>query len=289
MKLNAFLTSLAKKTGLDLTKPEFKDALSSEIEIPDAMATTIETGLMNEEAAKNNSRIRSAIKAEVYNGVDSDVNSVIEELGLDDDAKTTVLSEKKSIDRIKKLASHLTEQSKKAAKEGDKTQADALKKQVQELNDQIKTIKQTSQQQIDQLKADNENSLIGFNVKALLGTKQFVLPDAMSPAEKVEMVYSILNNELSNKGLKLIRENGNLKLQKTDGTEAYDDKNNKLELPSFIDGALAQRGLLKVSDPKQGQQGNGGAPGNVTGGGQLPANYQQQISALDKEIAGELA
>jgi len=105
MKLNAFLTSLSKKTGLDLTKPEFKDVLASEVEIPDAMANVIEGGLMNEEAAKNNSRIRSAIKAEVYNGVDSEVNAVIEELGLEDDAKTTVLSEKKSIDRIKKLAS----------------------------------------------------------------------------------------------------------------------------------------------------------------------------------------
>lgn len=283
MKLNALLTSLGKKTGLDLTKPEFKDILASEIDVPDALANQIETGLMNEEAAKANSRIRSAIKAEVYNGVDSDVNGLIEELGLDDDNKTAILSEKKSIDRIKKLAATLTEQSKKAAKDGDKTQSEALKRQVEDLNSQIRTIKQTSQQQIDQLKADNENSLIGFNVKAMLGTKQFVLPDAMKPDEKVEMVYGILNGELQAKGLKLIRDNGVMKLQKADGTEAYDDKNNKLELPTFIDGALAQRGLLKVSDPTKKDN---AAPDNIYGGkDNTNPNHAQYVNELDAEIA----
>lgn len=291
MKLNKFLTSLSRKTGLDLTKPEFKDILASEIEVPDEMTNALEAGLMSEDAAKSNTKIRSAIKAEVYNGVDSEVNGLIDGFGLEEAIKTEILSEKKSIDKIKKLASTLKEQSEKAAKNDDKTQSLALKKQVEELNNQIKIIKTDSQKKIDQLIADNENSLNDFSFKSVLGTKNYALPDKMTQEEKVNMIHSILTSEIKGKGYKLVRNsNGSITLLKEDGTEPYDDKNNKLTLSTFADGALAQRGLLKVSGPRQDQQGNGGAPNNVTGGGNgnVPQSSQQTVSQLDKEIADML-
>jgi gas vesicle protein len=288
MKFSDYITAQAKKVGVDLTDPKFADILAVTIDIPDDLAGALEKGLMTVDAAVNNPAIRNKIKAEVYNGVDSDVNSLLDGFELDDATKTDILSEKKSIDRIKKLASHLKEQSDKAAKSGDKSQADALKKQVEELNNQIKTIKTDSEKTIDQLKADNENSLIGFNVKSILGSKKYTLPEAMKPEEQVETVWAIVNQELQQKGLKLMRENGALKLLKADGTDPYNEKNEKLELHSFLDGALAQRGLLKVSDPNNpGGSGNGNVtPQNVSGKDVpvIPQTSQAAIGEIDKLI-----
>lgn len=287
-KLSEFLTALAKKAGIDLTDPKYADVLAATIEVPDDLSNALEKNLMTEAAALANSKIRSTIRAEVYNGVDSDFNSLIEEYELDTEVKNSILGEKKAVDRVKKLASHLKEQSEKAAKSGDKTKEEALKKDVENLNTQIKNLKAEKQKEIDQLKADNETNLTGFQVKSLLGSKKYTLPEAMKPEEQVEMVYGIVDQELKSKGLKLVRENGTLRLVKEDGTDPYDDKNNKLELPTFIDGALAQRGLLKVSDPVEpGQPGNGPTPPQTVPGGPVtpPPVYQQAIGQIDQLIA----
>jgi hypothetical protein len=285
MKLNALITALAKKANIDITDAKFAGILATETDIPDELANAIESGLMSEAAAVANFSVRNKIRAEVYNGIDKDVESLLEEFEFDEKNRTAVLSEKKASDRMKKLASILQEQSKAAEKSGNPTKAAALEKQVEDLNKQIKTLTQTHQQKLDQLAADNENAQIGFSVKSILSSKKLALPETMSAEEKVEMVHGIINKELQAKGLKVIRENGVLKLQKQDGTDPYDDKNNRLELPSLIDGALAQRGLLKVSDkPNPGRDGKE-TPETVPGGGVTPESNKQFINELDAEIA----
>ncbi len=286
MKLNAFLTALGKKIGFDLTDVKLKDILASEAEIPDEFTEALEKGLMTEDAAKNNSKIKAAIKAEAYNGIDSDITSYLEELGLGDDISKPIKDQKKTIDKVKAIATHLKSEAEKAGKAGDKDTEKALKLQVVELNNQIKQIRTESQKTIDQLTADNENSLNDFSFKSTLGTRQFSLPDAMSQEEKVNMVHGIVSSQLKAKGYKLIRNNGALELVKEDGTPAYDEKNNPVTLSTFTDGALAQRGLLKQSDPAKPGTGN---EGQQNGGGNAqtkqPVAVTTAVSQLDQMIA----
>jgi hypothetical protein len=286
MKLKDFLTALGKKSNADLTKADFADILKSDVDIPQELADTIERALMNEEAAKNNAKIKAAVKAEVYNGIDSDIDTLLEELGVDETVGKSVKEQKKTVDKLKSLATHYKAEAEKASKKGNTADAEALRTQVTELNNRIKGMQTDSQKTIDQLKADNENNLTDYEVQALLATKQYALPDQMKPTEKVRTAHGILKDELAAKGLKLVRENGSVILRKIDGTEAFDDKNNKMELTSFADGALAQRGLLKQSDPNK-PEGNDPPPPKVPGAGDvvLPKAVTSAMSNLDTMIA----
>lgn len=287
MKLNALLTDFGKKVGFDLTNDKLKDILAAEIDVPDELAEAMQKGLMTEDAAKNNPKIKAALRAEVYNGIDSDIEALLDELGVDETVGKSVKEQKKTVDKLKSLATHYKAEAEKAGKKGNTADAEALRKQVDDLNKQIKTIQGDSQKTIDQLKADNENNFTDFEVQALLGTKQYALPDQMKPTEKVKTAHAIMKDELAAKGLKLVRENGQLLLRKADGTEYYDDKNNKVDLTNFLDGALAQRGLLKQSDPAQPGGGNGPLPVPGAGGQQiqLPKAVNTAMTQLDKMIS----
>lgn len=283
MKLNALFTDFGKKVNFDLKNEKLKDLLASEMDIPEEFAEALLKGLMNESAAKN--KLMPGIRAEVYNGIDSDIEELLTEMGLDDNTAKTVKDQKKTVDKLKTLATHYKAEAEKASKKGNSEEATALRKQVEELNNQIKTVKADSQKTIDQLKTDNETSLTGFSLKSLLSTKQYTLPEQMDAEEKINTVYSIVNQELQNKGYKLVRQNGSLAIQKQDGTEAYDEKNNKLELPSFLDGALAQRGLLKQSDPAKPPAKDPAThiPGQTQAS--IPAAVSNALSEIDKQIA----
>ncbi|MEX6689222.1 hypothetical protein QTN47_17060 [Danxiaibacter flavus] len=284
MKLKELLTALGKKVNFDLTKPEFADILSSDIDIPDVMATAIEKGLMTEDAALNNSGIRSRLRAEVFNGFDREFENTLADFELEEDSRTSILGEKKTIDRMKKLSTVLKEKADKAAKDGNKADAAALRQQVTDLNNQIRDLKANQQTQIDQLKADNENNLIGFELKSILGTRKYALPEQMELSEQINMSHGFVSQDLANAGLKLVRENGKLRLLKQDGTEPYDDKNTPIQLNNFVDSSLSKRGLLKVSDPATGQPGND-APPAVPGKQQLHSAYQDAMAQTDSMLA----
>lgn len=287
MKLNAFLTALGKKIGFDLTDVKLKDILASEAEIPDEFTEALEKGLMTEDAAKNNSKIKAAIKAEAYNGIDSDITSFLEELGLGEDVAKPIKEQKKTIDKVKSIAAHLKSEAEKAGKAGDKETEKALKQQVADLNGQLKKIREDSQKSIDQLKSDNENALNDFSFKTTLGTRQFALPDAMNQEEKVNMVHGIVSSQLKSKGYKIIRNtNGALELVKEDGTPAYDEKNNPVTLDTFTDGALAQRGLLKQTAAAPAAGGNGQQILDASGKEfKAPVSVTTAVSQLDQMIA----
>lgn len=80
-----------------------------------------------------------------------------------------------------------------------------------------------------------------------------------------------------------------VKLVKADGTDPYNDKNTLLELPSFIDGALAENGLLKNSDPSQGNQ-NGSHNSLVFQGSSAnePVLNTGYLKELDTQIAASV-
>ena len=138
-KLSELFKSLAKKAGLNVDDEKYADAFKIEGEVPDEVASALEKNLMNESAALNNTKIKSTIKAQLYNGIDSDFEGSLDEFELPDDVKASILGEKKTVDRVKKLSAHLKEEAGKASKAGNKEEAAALRKQVEDLNKSVKT------------------------------------------------------------------------------------------------------------------------------------------------------
>lgn len=289
MKFGTLLNSLAKKSGIDTAQKEFIDLLSTDIEIPDAIANGIDRGLMNLDAAKANADVRKAIRTEALNGVDSKVAELLEELGIED--KADIDGTKNSYDKISKLAHTVKALEAKKATSGKGADKDAYERQIAELNNQIKEVKTSLTAKEKEYQQAREDDLTNFEMHKKLVGKNYALPAEMDGDLKLNLVQSAVNKELSKKGFKLVRdaENGSLKLVNKEGVPAYNDKNEPLEIDSFIDGALAQNKLLKVNDQsqQQQQQGGGNTASHTTGNGGQQQNpqYQQIVQQLDQQIA----
>lgn len=293
MKFGTLLSNLAKKAGVDTSTPEFISLLSHDIDIPDATASAIEKNLMDVNAAKANVQVRNALRTEALNGVDSKVDELLAEMGLTDEDSTDIKAEKNSYEKVAKLTRKVKELEEKKSKTGKGADKEAYEKQIRELNDSIKAVKADLVKKEKEFNDAREGDLTNFEQYKLLLGKNYVFPDDMDTELKLQTALAAVNKSLQKDGFKMVRdaETGLLTVQKKDGTQAYNDKNELVQAGSYIDGALAQNKLLKVTDSNHsGGQGNNNSHSQSGGGGgqQQSAQQRQMISELDKEIAAFL-
>jgi hypothetical protein len=252
MKFGTLLSDLAKKAGVDTTQQDFVSLLSHDIEIPDAIATKLNQGLLNIEAAKNNPDIKKALRAEALNGVDSKINEILEELGITSDA-TEILEEKNSYEKIAKLTKKVKDLESKKAGATKKEDKDVLEQKIADLNKEIKAAKDTFVAKEKEWQETRNGDLTNFEIQKKLLGKEYSLPKEMNADLKVTTAQTAINMALTAKGYKLIRnEQGSLQIVDKDGNKAYSESHEELQVDSFIDGALAQNKLLKVNDQSQG-------------------------------------
>lgn len=282
MKFGTLLQSLAKKSGVDTTGKEFIDLLSTDIEIPDAVANAIDKGLMNVEAARNHPDVRKVIRTEALNGLDSKVTELLEELGIEDAEDIT--SEKNSYEKVAKLTRKVKELESKKAGANNKTDKAEIEKQLADLNRDLKASKDALIAKEKEFANQREADLTNFEIQKLLLGKEYSLPKEMDRELVVGTAQQAINKALAAKGFKIVRdaESGALKITNKEGLAAYSDTNEPLELPSFIDGALAQNKLLKVNDQSQ-SSGSGNNQQTIIPGSGGQGN-QQTVAAIDQQM-----
>lgn len=297
MKLIDLLKSLAKKGKLDITKPEVIASLEAakDIDVPQEFADQLEAALMTTDAAVSNKDVRSRITAEVLNGEDAFITGIINDLDFEETVKSDITAERDTRAKIRKTFSAITADKKKGRKPGDSnTTEEALKLQVADLNKKIKDNNDLHAAEIVKLNANADKQFEDYQLMSLLGSKQYAFPDKMPQHQKVKTALLSIQDALEQKGYKVIKnESGTgVKLLKKDGTDPYNDKNILLELSSFVDGVLAENGLLKNSDPAPTRQDNNNqnySP-NANGGngnGHAPAINHEYIKQMDA-IADQL-
>jgi hypothetical protein len=290
MKFGTLLSDLAKKAGVDTTQKEFVDLLSTDIEIPDAIAGAINKGLLNIDAAKNNPEVKKAIKAEALNGVDAKIAEILEEFGITE--ADEIANEKNSFNKIPLLAKTIKALEEKKAGTGKKVEKDALEIKISDLNKELKAAKESLTAKEKEWQDARNNDLINFEKhKKLLG-KEYALPKEMNADLKVATADTAINMALAAKGFKLVRnEQGGLSIVDKDGNKAYNENHEEVQVDSFFDGALAQNKLLKVNDQSHngnGNNGNGQGETIIPGQGNLKGN-QNTVNAIDnqyKELFG---
>lgn len=253
MLLGDLITKLAKKSGIEATDKALIDILSkaelATADIPDSIANAIDTSLMNIDAAKANSEVIKKIKAETLNGADAMIEKLITEFGIDATKSADITSEKNTFLKFEKLTKLVKalEVEKAGADAGDKSK---YTKQIEELNGQLREIKTAQQTEIKTLTEKHISELTNRELKMLIAAKKLSLPEDMPAELKNDIVLNAVKAELATKGFQIVNEsNGSLSLKKVDGTDAYDSGNNKIALPQFIDGVLAQNKLLAVNEP----------------------------------------
>lgn len=247
-----FLNKLAKKAGVKLDNPALVALLAvkefATAEIPDELANTIDSALMDLEAAKAHPEVIKKIKTETLNGADKVIEDFLTGAGYSDDEIADIRAEKNTFAKITKAATKIKdlESKKAAAPAADKA---ALQKQIDDAKADLRKAAEVSETAINDLKASHTVEMTDMNLKMILASKTLSLPKEMDPALKTQVALAAVKADLTAKGFQIVNTNGVLEVKKTDGTDAYNQTHQKIGLIELIDGALAQQKLLAVNEP----------------------------------------
>lgn len=259
-KINEFLKSLITKAGGNIEDEKLKAALNAmaalESEVPDDVINAIEQGLISIENAKNNHPdIKKHYTALALNGLDSELDRLMEDEKLDEATIAEIKGEKSSTKRAALIARKIKELESAKAGQG-KAETKALNEKIAELNGELRKIKDNE----NNIKADYEKKLRdkdkGYAMRNILSTYQTIY-DKLDPETKSITINAILDKNLRSKGYSLdVDENGNLFIATKDGSTAFTDDHRPLTPKIFFDKVMADENLLVVSGSNENQNQN---------------------------------
>lgn len=253
MLLGEFISTLAANSGIPADSPELKALLSntnvSGCDVPDSVINKIQSSHLTLDAAKNNKDVLFHFKAQLYNGVDSELNSTLTEMGVIDALKADFETEKSTPKRISLALKKISalEKEKAGASKGDKTE---LQKEIDRLNGSISDARKQFDAEKQLLIANHQNEILDYDLSTMLAGHNYALPKEMAQDMKIKTAKMVVNQALQTQDAKFVRENGALKLKRvSNDTDYFDASNQKVEAKKFIDGVLAQNNLLVTSAP----------------------------------------
>jgi len=268
-----FLKELAIKAGVKIDDEAIQPLLAApelaNINIPDALITGIDNGLLSLDAAKNNhSAIKGHYFSQAYDGLDKELTRFIDDNKLPDEIKNEILAEKSSTKRAVLLAAKIKDLEEKKATSG-KGEKDSLQQQINELNNQLRAEKDKEAG----IRAEYEKKLkdkdMSYALRNILGGYKTIY-DELDGEVKDITLKAIINKSLNADAAEFtVDESGQLALRKKDGSNFFGEDNRLLTPKSYLDKIMSRDKILKVSDQNQNQQnGNGnGAKNHVNNNG----------------------
>lgn len=250
-KLSEFITALIKKAGGNVDDEKLKAALANvdaNTELADEIVTAIDHGLISIDNAKNNHpEIKKHYTALAYNGLDSELDRVMEDEKFDEATIAEIKAEKSSTKRAALIARKIKEL--EAAKSGQgKAETKALNEKIAELNGELRKIKDNE----NNIKTEYEKKLRdkdkGYAMRNLLGTYK-TIHDGLDVDTKNIIVNAIIDKNLKAKGYQFdLDDNGNLVIATKDGSSAFAEDHTPLTPKRFLDAVMANEKLLVVSE-----------------------------------------
>ena len=133
MKAGDFLAKLAAKSGIILSDEKYKDLSTSlaalTAEIPEDAVAKISGALMNMDDARNNGDLKKHFVAAVFDGGDSEINRVMDEMGFEVADREYVKSSETFFKKIGALTRKVKELEQKKNESGKGEKSD-LQKQI---------------------------------------------------------------------------------------------------------------------------------------------------------------
>lgn len=277
-KVIEFLREQAQKAGVQVESeeikkifelPELKDLA---VMLPDELTNPIDNGLLSISAAKNNfPDIKNHYFAQAMNGLDAEMENLMEELKLPEETRVQLRAEKSSTKRAASIARKIRELEAQKANAG----SDSIK----QLNDEISNLNR----QLREVKSKEEEIKTTYETKLRDKDKDYALRNILSKYKTIydelpayvkdHSLKAIIENALSTKGGELIPgDAGALLLKnKTGGGAFFGPNNQELSAEAFFDQIFAEAKILKLND--QNQNNNSGNNQNRPNNGQNN-NYQ---------------
>lgn len=248
MKLADYFKSVALQSGV--TEIEIKELLDNaefaKLEIPDAVSTKLATPLLTMESAKNNPDLKRHFTAQVLDGADSEMKTIMSSYGFDD---TTVseLSKLGSYKRIGAIAEKI--KTLEASKiQGKTVDTEKLNQEIEKLNGEMAKMRDETVKQLSDKDASLETERTGYLLSGIFS--EFDYATNVDKEINIQLANSLFNKEVQAKGLKVVRENNTLAFKTNEGTD-YFDNNVKVPVKDFASKLLANAKVLKTSDSTQ--------------------------------------
>lgn len=273
-----FLTILLNKAGVKTDDEAITAALAtpelSSLQIPDALITPIDNGLLSISAAKNNHpEIGGHYKSQAYDGLDKELDRFIEDHKLPDEVKTLLKAEKSSTKRAVLLAAQIKDLEEKKASSG-KGEKDTLQQEINRLNNELRTVKDNEANIKNEHQKEIKMVRMNHSLGTLLGGYKTKF-DELPANVKESTLKAIINGSLTADSAELsVDDAGQLILRKKDGTNFFGEDNRLLEPKTYLDKIFARDKILIVND--QNQQNGNGANSHRNNGQSFQRNQNQK-------------
>lgn len=256
MLIGELINNLAQKAGIATDNAELKSLLASpelaNITVADALVTSIDSGLLSIDAAKNNHPdIKKKYFADAYDGMDKQLIALVANDTFDQADLDEIKAEKSTSKKAELIVSKLKaakSQAKGADKDEINRQLAAAHEMARLAKAEVETVKNSYENQIQDIRKQAAITAVFGNYKTIY--------DDMAPAIKKATLEALINQGLQDKNAELkTDEHGNLQLVSKDGSNVFGDNHVQLTPQSFLDKTFAP--VLKkvaptpVANPRQ--------------------------------------
>lgn len=254
IKVGEFVKKLADKVGnIDQNSQEFIDILSSSVEMDDTIVNSILENTLTMSTASQHPAVRNKIRAEVFNGIDKNIENQLNAWEISEEARTQVLSEPDTFKRLKLMETKIKEHI-EGVKGTGKSKSDAeeaLKAQVAKLTTDYKTLQDNFTAEKNNIINEHQGQLINFQLQNMLVGKNYALPKEMASEMKTSIAMQALQAKLGADGYVIKNEAGKLNLFTKEGTIALDKQNSQILIDKYVDEVLVQNKLVDMNGGQQ--------------------------------------
>lgn len=247
MKAGDFLKHLLDKVGFDTNRQEFIDAVSksdfANTVLHSSVVEAIDKGLLTEQEAKSNGKIKSHYAKQVLDTLDAKIKSATERFGINAED----IADQSSYATLDKLIDKLHEKANASGtSKGEKAE---LEKKINELSQQLSA----SQKAISDAVANERNiwseKFMRTQQDAIL--RSMPLPKALPDDVELITARTLVDAELSARRAKVKEIDGKLTLVSSDDENLrIFDNGKELDYHTLTQATLARNKFLKVSDTK---------------------------------------
>jgi len=221
------------------------------IEIDDEEFTSILSNLHNLETAESilKPSIEKSIKATVLNGFDSQIETILGE-GLGDDDLTAIKGEKVTASKLRKAfelqKTALQKKLQTAKGSGDSNREAILEKEIEKLNNEFKTAKETFEAEKNGLIANHKKDLFNVKLKQRILTKENIADDFKNARHFAENFGADLNEFMQKNKIYVNPENEEL-LNSETKTKFFDSQNIERNFDWVLDSVVKEFNYEKKS------------------------------------------
>lgn len=289
VKIGQFILDIAAKAGvnIDTTSPELIDILASGVEIPESVSNAFNSAkILTPEAARNNKELKFHYFSQAMNGIDAEIESILDQYEFPEDARTEIKSVNSTFGKLPILAQKMKDLHEKrdSATGSDKT---ALTKQINDLQAEMANKLREKDEAIAAEKNNASSRITNMILRNKIASRKLDTSKFDSDMMQ-DIALNLLNKELQTKGAKIINHNDELRLRRVDDEQLeFYENNNRVTIDSFIDQLLANNKLLAVTDQPPAPGNNGtqhyNPPANPSGNQPRPLNGMK--SSLEQALA----